>query len=122
MKFDRQLFGQVKFDLRRLYRLVSKCILLADLMPSLLVSEVPPGSFDINCKDIVSVEGRHGDTKFRKFVIPADTLDDFVGGGGAGMYPYVIVRRMYQPRKAYVSLLTVWMQQASEYGVLNRPQ
>jgi hypothetical protein len=87
-------------------------------MLSVPVSAVPPGPFDINCKDIVSVEGRHGDTKFRKFVIPADRLNDFIKGEEARGTTQFVVKKTYQPRRADVSLLTVWVRQAHDYDVL----
>jgi hypothetical protein len=44
------------------------------------VSHLSLRPFDITCKDIVYVEGRHGETVFRTFVLQADRLNDLIKG------------------------------------------
>lgn len=73
-------------------------------MPLLPVSLVPKGKFDITCAHIYSVEDKHGNKTFRKFVIPTDRLDDFIAGEEERGATKFVVKKTSPPRKPDVSL------------------
>lgn len=72
-------------------------------MMSVPVSDVSPGPFDINCKDIISVEGRHGETVFRTFIIHTDRLNDFIQGEEARGNTQFVVAKTHRPLNKDVS-------------------
>lgn len=78
-------------------------------MLAIPISVIPPGPFDITCKDIVSVEGRHGDAKFRQFVIPADRYPDFKKGEEERGDTEFDVTRTSKPRRQDVGWPMVWV-------------
>ena len=82
-------------------------------MLSVPVSHVSPGPFRhhlqlAGCKDIVSVQKRHGETLFRTFVLQADGLNDFIKGEEARGNTVFVIAKKNPPLKEDVSLIITW--------------
>ena len=87
----------------------SSCVTCSNAMPLLPVSLIPKGKFDINCVHIKSVEDKHGNRTFRRFVLPADRLDDFIAGEEERGATKFVVKKTSPPRKPDVSLFRGWL-------------
>ena len=87
----------------------SSCLTCSNTMLLLPVSLIPKGKFDINCVHIKSVEDKHGNRTFRRFVLPADRLDDFIAGEEERGATKFVVKKTSPPRKPGVSLFRGWL-------------
>ena len=85
----------------------SSCVTCSNAMPLLPVSLIPKGKYDINCVHIKSVEDKHGNRTFRRFVLPADRLDDFIAGEEERGATKFVVKKTSPPRKPDVVSLEV---------------